>query len=72
MANGHGRLIYNNGDIYEGEWLNNKNHGYGHYHQYKDGINFSGTWFEDTQSGSGHEAWPDNTTYTGEYCNGKK
>lgn len=65
MSNGCGRLIHSDGDIYDGEWQNDRNHGHGHYYHFKDGINFEGTWFEDTQSGSGHEEWPDKTTYTG-------
>lgn len=31
MANGKGRLIHHDGDVYEGEWLNDKAHGYGKY-----------------------------------------
>jgi len=27
MASGRGRLIHADGDVYEGEWLNNKPHG---------------------------------------------
>jgi hypothetical protein len=29
MANGKGRLIHADGDIYEGEWYNDKAHGIG-------------------------------------------
>lgn len=31
MANGKGRLIHADGDVYEGEWFNDKAHGYGIY-----------------------------------------
>ena len=31
MANGQGRLIHAEGDVYEGEWLNDKAHGFGKY-----------------------------------------
>ncbi len=40
MANGHGRLIHSDGDVYEGEWMNDKNHGHGKYYHFKDGINY--------------------------------
>jgi len=31
MANGIGRLIHADGDVYEGEWLEDKAHGKGKY-----------------------------------------
>lgn len=31
MANGIGRLIHSDGDVYEGEWKNDKAHGKGVY-----------------------------------------
>jgi len=31
MTNGYGRMIYESGDLYEGEWKNNKSHGFGTY-----------------------------------------
>lgn len=31
MANGYGRLIHSEGDVYEGNWLNDKAHGVGKY-----------------------------------------
>jgi hypothetical protein len=31
MANGRGRLIHSDGDVYEVEWLNDKAHGRGTY-----------------------------------------
>jgi hypothetical protein len=31
MAHGKGRLINSDGDFYEGEWLNDKAHGFGNY-----------------------------------------
>jgi len=35
MANGKGRLIHADGDVYEGNWLNDKAHGRGVYiHRY--------------------------------------
>lgn len=48
-----GRLLHADGDVYEGEWLNNMNHGTGEYYHHGDGAVFEGNWFEDTQSGTG-------------------
>ena len=41
MANGLGRLIHSEGDVYEGEWLNDKAHGVGKY-SHLDGATYEG------------------------------
>ena len=46
MANGKGRLIHADGDVYEGNWLNDKAHGEGDY-IHLDGAKYSGDWIED-------------------------
>ena len=55
MANGKGRLIhaglstnyyYIDGDVYEGDWKDDKAHGYGFYN-HTDGARYEGEWFED-------------------------
>lgn len=52
MANGRGRLIHANGEVYEGEWLNDKANGYG-VHTHLDGATYSGDWLDDLQHGKG-------------------
>jgi len=48
--NGIGRMIYgdkkNDGDIYKGEWKNNKKNGYGEYY-YEDGKIYKGEFRDD-------------------------
>jgi hypothetical protein len=46
MANKKGRLIHSDGDVYDGEWLNDKAHGKGVY-LHKEGSSYEGEWFED-------------------------
>ena len=46
MANGIGRLIHPCGDVYEGEWLNDKAHGKGIYY-HTDGSKYIGEWVND-------------------------
>ena len=58
MANGIGRLIHADGDVYEGEWKNDKAHGKGIY-IHRDGASYTGEWFEDKQHGYGTEKWID-------------
>ena len=46
MANGKGRLIHANGDVYEGHWFNNKAHGLGIFIQIY-GTRYTGEWYLD-------------------------
>lgn len=71
MANGKGRLIHADGDVYEGEWKDDKAHGKGFYN-HTDGARYEGSWYEDKQHGYGVETWPDGAKYAGEYEMGKK
>lgn len=41
MACGKGRLIHSDGDVYEGDWKNDKAHGYGKY-IHMDGAQYIG------------------------------
>ena len=40
MANGYGRLVHAEGDVYEGEWLDDKANGHGVY------THFNGSRYE--------------------------
>jgi hypothetical protein len=44
--------------VYEGEWKDDKAHGYGKY-MHTDGAQYEGYWKEDKQHGKGKETWPD-------------
>jgi hypothetical protein len=46
MANGRGRLINADGDVFEGSWLSDKAHGKGVY-IHRDGASYTGEWYED-------------------------
>ena len=46
MANGYGRLIHSDGDVYEGEWNNDKAEGKGTYY-HSDGAKYIGSWLDD-------------------------
>ena len=46
MANGYGRVIYADGDMYEGEWKDDKAQGKGIY-IHADGAKYEGEWVED-------------------------
>jgi hypothetical protein len=42
--NYYGRLVYENGDAYIGEWLNDKCEGTGTYYQKSEGSRYYGQW----------------------------
>jgi len=46
MANGKGRLIHGDGDVYEGDWINDKAEGKGVYIHF-DGAKYIGEWHDD-------------------------
>jgi len=46
MTKGKGRLIHQDGDVYEGEWKDNKASGKGLYIHY-DGAKYEGDWEND-------------------------
>ena len=56
--NGMGKLVYSNGNIYEGEWVDGVRHGKGRLIQ-ADGCSYSGEWFSDTINGYGTFETPD-------------
>lgn len=46
MANGPGRIIHADGEVYEGQFRNDKSHGFGIY-LFADGSRYEGEWYED-------------------------
>jgi hypothetical protein len=58
MANGKGRLTYENGDVYEGNFDNDLREGWGVF-IHADGTKYEGQWEMDQQHGRGIEVWPD-------------
>lgn len=46
MANGKGRLIHSDGDVYVGDWKDDKAHGEGTY-THLEGAKYTGAWNDD-------------------------
>lgn len=61
---GRGSMIYTNGDVYTGEWLDNKRCGHGTI-KYADGRVYEGEWDEDAMTGCGHLVYPTGDQYEG-------
>lgn len=71
MAHGKGRLIHSDGDVYEGDWENDKGKNYSlrnvangkGVYIHSDGATYEGDWVDDKQEGNGTERWPDGAKY---------
>ncbi|CAL6032085.1 TIR_domain-containing protein [Hexamita inflata] len=65
---GQGKLTYINGNIYEGEFLNNQSCGYGIYN-FVDGGVYKGQFSNDMFNGQGKYSWANGDAYEGEFKN---
>ena len=73
LKNGKGRWKsareINNINQYEGEYIDDKKHGYGVF-IWASGNIYKGEYFEDERHGSGEMSWTDGTKYIGEWWHG--
>jgi hypothetical protein len=67
---GKGKMVYQNGGIYEGEWKNDKRDGFGKM-IYKTGSSYEGGWKDDKIDGIGTIADKDGS-YSGNFVNNQK
>ena len=68
---GKGTFKFKNGNIYEGEWKNDKSHGTGTY-KFKNGNVYTGEFKGGKRDGLGTFLYPDGEKYVGDYKNGKR
>ena len=67
MPQGEGRMIYSNGNIYEGQWHEGKRNGYGVLTK-RNGDHFEGHWVNDKREGQGSYFYSDkNKLFVGEW-----
>jgi hypothetical protein len=66
-----GIFYFENGDIYEGEWLNGMRHGQGKYTSVNKHV-YSGQYVRDQRHGYGTYRWPEGDVYVGEYRQDKR
>ncbi len=71
MAQGQGKMIWDSGVTYEGEWESNRPHGKGKM-VWTDGTTYEGDFFENQIQGYGTMTWPSGNSYTGEWLNGER
>jgi hypothetical protein len=64
--NGYGEIVYKNGDVYEGDWKDDRKHGYGKM-KYSNGNFYEGDWKNDRKHGFGMMNYSDGNTYEGDW-----
>ena len=65
-------MLYANGDIYEGDWVNGRRAGQGSFKWFAPGRSgvYEGQWRNDRRNGYGREFFaPENAVYEGTYSN---
>jgi radial spoke head protein 1 len=70
--NGLGRSLFVNGDMYIGEYKNNKREGVGTYFWASNGNIYTGRWKNNLRSGVGRMIYTDGGRYYGTFSNDKK
>jgi hypothetical protein len=68
---GKRRMLYPNGDVYDGEWDKGKYHGFGVFTG-QNGYRYEGFWRQGKRHGLGKENCPDGMAYEGEFVNNKR
>jgi len=68
---GKGTMLFPNGDVYCGEYVNNKRHGKGTF-VYANGALYVGDWEENQKHGKGRMVFPNGSTYFGDWDQGKR
>lgn len=68
---GHGVQTWDNGSIYDGEWVNGVSEGHGKL-TYDNGDIYVGEWKNDLQHGRGISKTANGSAYNGEWENGRK
>ncbi|XP_074280589.1 phosphatidylinositol 4-phosphate 5-kinase 6-like [Silene latifolia] len=65
----HAEKVFNNGDLYTGQWVDNLPNGHGKY-LWNDGCMYVGEWYKGKTMGKGRFSWPSGATYEGDFNNG--
>ena len=64
-------MVYQNGRVYEGEWVDDRRHGRG-YERFSNGNIYQGYYIEGKAHGKGVYHWQHGEVYDGEWVNGIK
>ena len=61
-ATGYGKFFEDDGEFYEGRWLDDRKHGQG-MHRLANGAVYTGQFKNNVKCGKGSEKWPDGATF---------
>jgi len=67
-----GEVVFENGNIYDGNFLNGRMNGIGTYRWIEKGIEYSGDFVNNRMEGNGIMKWSNGYTYTGQFQSGKR
>jgi hypothetical protein len=67
---GKGKHTWPNGEVYDGQWKDDKGHGEGK-HTWPSGAVYDGQWQDGKHHGTGKYTWPDGAVYDGQWQDGK-
>eukprot|EP00736_Rhodelphis_marinus_P003391 Rmarinus@m.8238 len=68
---GKGKATFENGEIYEGDYVHGKREGHGSY-TYKDTSTYEGEWFDGKRHGKGKMTYADGSSYDGDWNEGQR
>jgi hypothetical protein len=71
QCHGKGIMTYQNGEVYDGFFVNGKRHGTGKL-TYADGTEYVGDWECNLQHGNGTRRWKNGEIYVGQYVHGQR
>jgi hypothetical protein len=71
QRHGHGTHYFDNGDVYDGSWVEDKIEGQGIY-KWPNGTKYEGYFSAGLMNGQGKFSWPDGRKYEGLFKNGKQ
>lgn len=71
LRHGYGEITYSNGDIYKGNWTNDKHDGRGVY-IWKEYGRYEGDFVEGKMQGNGKRVYHSGNVYVGQFIDGKK
>lgn len=69
---GRGELSWDNGNRYEGQFVDNQFSGHGHMHWQEEDMSYEGQYVADLKHGHGTFRWADGRTYVGEWVQGMR
>jgi hypothetical protein len=64
---GRGRIVWSNGDEYEGDFAHGCREGWGEMRE-ASGVHYAGCWVASQRHGRGKQTYVDGSVYEGDFC----